>query len=446
MKWRFYWPLSWRIFFLVWFAMAMAVVLSNVAIQELARQERQQLEQRADLVKLAERAVMIRESGHPREAFRLLREQGERHHLRLLLVEGDNLRREPDRGRDREMPPPHRHGDFLDRQPFQPAVIEAPDGYRLIVWPQAGGDGWLDPRLFRSFELALTFLLITLACWWIARRISRPLRDVEATARSIAAGDGSLRVKDKIANRRDEIGALARAFNAMTDRLCALLDRQQQLLRDISHDLRTPLARQRVAIELARDNSVGDPEILDSIQRQNERLEAMTAQILTLHRVGQQGQSMAQEPVNMTRVLNEVLQGATDYAEQQRVDCHLEIADEARNATVLGDEALIHRALDNVLQNALDHTPPDRAVNIHLMLTDRWLTCEIADQGPGVSEKDLPNLFEPFFRSDQARGGQGWGLGLAVSHDIMQAHDGRISASNGLSGGLVVRLDWPVFT
>ncbi|MEQ5834789.1 ATP-binding protein [Marinobacter sp. NFXS9] len=444
MKRRFYWPLSWRIFFLVWFAMALAVVLSNVAVQELARQERHELEQRTDLRQLAERAVKLRESGHPRDAFRLLREQSEREHLRLLLVEGDGLPQDSDG--DREMAPMRHGGVFLGRQPFQPAVITASDDYRLIVWPRAGGDGWLDPRLFRSFELALTFLLITLACWWIARRISRPLRDVEATARSIAAGDGSLRVKDKIANRRDEIGALARAFNAMTDRLCALLDRQQQLLRDISHDLRTPLARQRVAIELARDNSVGDPEILDSIQRQNERLEAMTAQILTLHRVGQQGQSMAQEPVNMTRVLNEVLQGATDYAEHQRVDCHLEIADEARNATVLGDEALIHRALDNVLQNALDHTPPDRAVNIHLMLTDRWLSCEIADQGPGVSETDLPHLFEPFFRSDQARGGQGWGLGLAISHDIMQAHDGRISASNGLSGGLVVRLDWPVFT
>ncbi|TBW54275.1 HAMP domain-containing histidine kinase [Marinobacter halodurans] len=442
MKWRFYWPLSWRIFFLVWFAMAMAVVLSNVAIQELARQERLQLEQRADLAKLAERAVVIRESGKPREAFRFLREQGERHRLRLLLVEGDNMRRERDGDGER---PPHRRGDFFERQPFQPAVIDAPDGYRLIVWPQAGGDGWLDPRLFRSFELALTFLLITLACWWIARRISRPLRDVEATARSIAAGDGSLRVRDRIANRRDEIGALARAFNAMTDRLHALLERQQQLLRDISHDLRTPLARQRVAIELARD-SMGDQDILDSIQRQNERLEAMTAQILTLHRVGQQDQSMAQEPVNMTRVLTEVLQGATDYAEQQRVDCHLEIAEDARNATVLGDEALIYRALDNVLQNALDHTPPDRTVMIHLMLTDRWLTCEIADQGPGVAEEDLPNLFEPFFRSDQARGGQGWGLGLAISHDIMRAHDGRISATNGPSGGLVVRLDWPVFT
>lgn len=433
---RLYLPLSWRIFFLVWFAMAMAVILSNVAIQEFARQERVQLEQRADLAKLAEQVASLKASGERRAAWKLLREEGNRQRLRLLLVEDDDLHRD---GR-----PDHPH-HFLDGQARRPAVIDAPDGYSLVVWPMAGGEGWLDPRFFRSFELGLTFLFITLACWWIARRISRPLRDVESTAQAIAGGDSSLRVPESVAGRRDEIGALARAFNAMTDRLCALLERQQQLLRDISHDLRTPLARQRVAIELARD-SVGDPEIMDAILRQNERLEAMTAQILTLHRLSANAQAMEQEPVNIVAVLNKVLQDATDYAEQRRVDCHLEIAEDARNATVLGDAGLIQRGLDNVLQNALDHTPPDRSVNLHLIVTDNWLTCEISDQGPGVPESDLPNLFEPFFRSDQARGGHGWGLGLAITRDIMQAHDGRVAATNGMDGGLVVRMDWPLFT
>lgn len=437
MKSRWFLPLSWRIFFLIWFAMALAVVLSNVAIQEWASRERAQLEQRDDLAQIAQEAIDLKESGDRRQAFRMLREAGERERLHLFLMEGDDMRRGIPGGlRDRAGP---------GFQPQRPAVIEVAQGYRLVVWPRAGGDGWLDPRLFRSFELGLTFILITLACWWIARRISRPLRDVEETARAIANGDTDLRVRDAVANRRDEVGALAQAFNAMTDRLCQLLERQQQLLRDISHDLRTPLARQRVAIELARDSLV-EPDIMDSILRQNERLEAMTAQILTLHRVGARGQPMAQEPVKMAVVLNEVLRGAADYAEQNRVDCQLEVAEDARNATVLGDASLIHRALDNVLQNALDHTPPGRVVSLHLMAAGRWLTCEIADQGPGVPEADLPNLFEPFFRSDQARGGQGWGLGLAIAHDIMQAHDGRITAQNGSSGGLVVRLDWPVFT
>ncbi|WP_148863638.1 sensor histidine kinase [Marinobacter fonticola] len=437
MKARFFLPLSWRIFFLIWFAMALAVVLSNTAIHEWAGRERAQLEQRQDLAQLAQQAVALKEAGERRQAFRLLREQGERERLHLFLIEGDEAR-DGIAGKLRE-----RHG--AGWQPQRPAVIDAPSGYRLVVWPRAGGDGWLDPRLFRSFELGLTFILITLACWWIARRISRPLRDVESTARAIADGDTELRVRQAVANRRDEIGALAQAFNAMTDRLCQLLDRQKQLLRDISHDLRTPLARQRVAIELARDSG-DDPEIMASILRQNERLEAMTAQILTLHRLSAKGQSMSQEPVRMAMVLNDVLQGAADYAEQQRVDCHLEVAEDARMATLLGDAGLLHRALDNVLQNALDHTPPGQVVNLHLMIAGKWLTCEIADRGPGVPEADLPHLFEPFFRSDRARGGQGWGLGLAIARDIMQAHDGRITAENGSAGGLVVRLDWPVFT
>ncbi|WP_111495416.1 sensor histidine kinase [Marinobacter bohaiensis] len=437
MKLNFQWPLSLRIFLLIWFAMALAVVLSNMAVQELGHRERKQLEQREDLAQLARQAAELEAAGERRDARRLLRESGERLRMRLFLVETEDLFRDQRRSRHRL--------DLPGGLPGQPAVIDAPGGYRMVVWPQAGGDGWLDPRFFRSFELGLTFLLITLACWWIARHISRPLRNVESTARDIASGDTSLRVAQKVARRRDEIGALARAFNAMTDRLCTLLERQQQLLRDISHDLRTPLARQRVAIELARD-SIADPDIMDSVLRQNERLEAMTEQILTLHRLSAQGQSMAQEPVSLVKVINDVLQDAADYAEQRRVDCHLDIADDVRQATILGDQGLIGRALDNVLQNAIDVTPPAHTVTVRLHFADRWLRCEIADEGPGVTPEDLPNLFEPFFRSDKARGGQGWGLGLAITRDIVQAHDGRITAFNGEQGGLVVRLDWPPFT
>merc|ERR1712173_235314 len=116
-------------------------------------------------------------------------------------------------------------------------------------------------------------------------------------------------VPQRIARRRDEVGQLATAFNAMTDRLCQLLERQNHLLRDISHDLRTPLARQRVAIELASDTGA-DPAMMASILRQNERLETMTGQILTLYRVSENGDAMEREPVQPLELINRVLQDA----------------------------------------------------------------------------------------------------------------------------------------
>ena len=138
--------------------------------------------------------------------------------------------------------------------------------------------------------------MISLACWWIARLVSRPLKHMESTAQAIAAGDNSLRVSEKIAQRRDEVGQLATAFNAMTEQLCSLLERQKHLLRDISHDLRTPLTRQRIAIELANEAGA-DEELMASILRQNERLETMTGQILTLYRVTEAGGDIEREPL-----------------------------------------------------------------------------------------------------------------------------------------------------
>jgi signal transduction histidine kinase len=319
------------------------------------------------------------------------------------------------------------------------------DDYQLVAWPRKGAEGWVDARLYRWLEVMLAFVIITLACWWVARRVSRPLKHMESTARDIAGGFTDLRVSPSIVSRGDEIGALATAFNGMTERLCYLLERQKHLMRDISHDLRTPLARQRVAIELASDGSVDD-EMLASILRQNERLEAMTAQILTLYSVSEQGGDIQREPVQLLHVLNRILADAADYAEHQGVDCRLTVMPDSERALVLGDPNLLQRAFDNVLQNALDHTPPGQPVIISLKTAGQKLVVGITDAGPGVPDNTLSHLFEPFYRADKSRGGEGWGLGLAIARDILGLHDGRIEAFNGDQSGLVVNLSLPIFS
>ncbi|MDO6442671.1 HAMP domain-containing sensor histidine kinase [Marinobacter sp. 2_MG-2023] len=432
---RVMFPLFWRIFLLIWLAMAVTVVVSNLASQVLLDRERAAIERQLELRDLGFDVAAIRERQGRREAHRFLSSQGDELGLHLMMISADS---------DERLPPAIRSRIESGWYRQKPAIVDLGDGYRLIAWPKMHGEGWLEPRVFRFMEMGLAFVLITLACWLIARFVSRPMRHMERTARAIAGGNTELRVDERIANRRDEVGQLATAFNGMTDQLCKLLDRQKHLLRDISHDLRTPLARQRIAIELASEGGVED-DLMASILRQNERLDSMTGQILTLYRVTEQGGDIAREPERPVDLVNQVLRDAADYAEHQRVDCKLDSMPESTGVSVLGDAGLLQRAFDNILQNALDHTPPGKVVHIALKVSSGWISLAIEDEGPGVPGEILDHLFEPFFRGDKSRGGEGWGLGLAIAKDIILAHDGEITANNSQRGGLQILVRLPVF-
>jgi signal transduction histidine kinase len=430
--------LFWRIFISIWVAMAITLLAGTFATHILQDRERAAIERQAGLRDVAMQALAFRRNGDGGGLWGYLKSEGQRLDLHLRLIEVDQ--------NDEELPQVIRERlESSGWYSLKPAVIPVADDYQLVAWPRKGAEGWVDARLYLWMEVFLAFVIITLACWWVARRVSRPLKHVESTAREIAAGMTDLRVDARIANRGDEIGALATAFNGMTERLCYLLERQKHLMRDISHDLRTPLARQRVAIELASDGSV-DEEMMASILRQNERLEAMTAQILTLYSVSEQGGDIQREPLQLLHVMNRVLSDAADYAEHQGVDCRLTVMPDSERALVLGDASLLQRAFDNVLQNALDHTPPGQKVNISLKTVNERLVVDIADEGPGVPDNTLSHLFEPFYRADKSRGGKGWGLGLAIARDILGLHDGQIEAFNGEERGLVVRLSLPLFS
>ncbi|WP_417516887.1 sensor histidine kinase [Marinobacter sp.] len=435
MKRRLMVPLFWRIFLLIWLAMAVTVIVSSLASRVLLDRERAAIERQLELRDLGLEVAAIRDSSGRRDAQKFLKSQGDELGLHLMMLDADDNSRLPAAIRSRMESGWYRQ---------KPAIVDVGDGYRLVAWPKMHGEGWLEPRVFRFMEMGLAFVLITLACWLIARFVSRPMRHMESTAQAIAGGNTELRVDERIAARRDEVGQLATAFNAMTDQLCALLDRQKHLLRDISHDLRTPLARQRIAIELASEGDVED-ELMASILRQNERLDTMTGQILTLYRVTEQGRDIAREPLRPVDLLNNVLRDAAEYAEHHGVDCKLVSMAESTGVSVLGDAGLLQRAFDNILQNALDHTPPGKVVHVALALSAGWISLTITDEGLGVADEILEHLFEPFFRADKSRGGKGWGLGLAIAKDIILAHDGEVVATNSARGGLEVVARLPVF-
>jgi len=435
MKRRLMVPLFWRIFLLIWLAMAAAMIVSGLASKLLLDRERAGIERQLELRDLGFEVASILDARGRRDAHRFLRSQGDELGLHLMMIDSDDDDRLPAAIRSRI-----KSGWYRQK----PAIVDVGEGYRLIAWPKMHGEGWLEPRVFRFMEMGLAFVLITLACWLIARFVSRPMRHMETTAQAIAGGNTELRVDERIAARRDEVGQLATAFNAMTDQLCTLLERQKHLLRDISHDLRTPLARQRVAIELASEGGV-EGELMASILRQNERLDAMTGQILTLYRVTGQGGDIARKPVRPVDLLNHVLRDSAEYAEHRSVDCKLISMPESTGVIVLGDAGLLQRAFDNILQNALDYTPPGKVVHVALTVSAGWISLTIEDEGPGVADEVLDHLFEPFFRGDKSRGGEGWGLGLAIAKNIILSHDGEIVANNSESGGLQVVTRLPVF-
>jgi two-component system sensor histidine kinase CpxA len=438
---RFAVPLFWRIFFMVWLAMALTLAAGQLVSKLLVEKEQQAVARQLGLYELGQEALMLSKSRSGEASRQFLRQQGRTLGLHLILDA-------PDASGDSRQG--HNLPGFVHNRmdsywfALKPAVIKLAGNYRLIAWPRGKSAGWVTPEFLRAINAGFAVVLISLACWLIARRLSRPLKTMEATARAIAAGDKSQRVAPEVALRRDEIGALASAFNTMTAQLWGLLDRQQQLLRDISHDLRTPLARQRVAIELALDGG-GDGALLNSILRQNERLEAMTEQVLTLYRLAAQGEQFAREPVAVMELLNALLQDAAVFASERNVQCRLSASEQATHSLVLGDAGLLYRAFDNILQNALDYTPPGDVLTVAATVVDEWLFIEITDSGPGAPEEALAHLFEPFYRSDQSRGGSGWGLGLAIAQKVVVAHDGEVSAANAALSGLVVQVKLPVF-
>ena len=180
MKQRPMFPLFWRIFLSIWLAMAVTVVASNLATRMLLDREREAIERQAGLRDLAEEAIAIREAGDRGEAWRFLRDEGERLELFLVLLEQDE--------NDGKLPSFIRDRMKSGWYPQKPAVLDVGGGYRLVAWPRVQGAGWLNPRFFRAIELGLALLMISLACWWIARLVSRPLKHMESTAQAIAAG------------------------------------------------------------------------------------------------------------------------------------------------------------------------------------------------------------------------------------------------------------------
>jgi signal transduction histidine kinase len=275
-----------------------------------------------------------------------------------------------------------------------------------------------------------------LLCYWLAYHLTQPVRQLQKAVEQFGGGNLSARVHSE---RADELGELARTFDRMAGRIEMLLAAERRLLGDISHELRSPLARLGVAVELARtgDNS---ESALNRIQKESDRLNALVGQLLEVTRAEGDPSLMRREPVQLDELVGEILDDAA--IEAQSRGCRLDYRRELVN--VEGEPELLRRAVENVVRNAIRYSPHDAAVEVGVMRRDSKALVSVRDRGPGAPEEALPRLFDAFYRVDGARerSSGGIGLGLSIARRAIELHHGSIRASNA-HPGLEVTMELP---
>jgi len=274
---------------------------------------------------------------------------------------------------------------------------------------------------------------------------------LRAATRQLAAGDLTARSGAPASTRRDEVAGLMRDFDAMAERLETLLKAQSRLLNDISHELRSPLARLNVALGLARQRSSGEnTDMMERIELEASRLNELIGRILTLARLEDGEQAVPHTPVPLDELVLNVAEDAEFEAQARH--CHVHTVIPEGDWGVRGNASLLHSAVENVVRNAIRYTQERTSVEIELSSEQGTQGAEavlkVNDCGSGVPPQALEKLFEPFYRLDDARERQtgGVGLGLAITERAVRFHGGRVAARNRPEGGLQIVIRLPLIS
>ena len=347
------------------------------------------------------------------------------------------------------------HDGFLfPAPPVQRDSRASSDGkhrFTVVLGLPPGPRVFIGPRGVPFTGLLIGVITSGLVCYLLSWYLTKPIVRLRTAARQLAAGDLTTRTGAPACVGRDEVAGLMRDFDAMAERIETLLKAQSRLLNDISHELRSPLARLNVALGLARQRADRDnSEMLDRIELEASRLNELIGRILTLARLEDGEQLVPQTPVPLDELVASVVEDA-EFEAQAR-NCHVYAAIPEGDWSVRGNASLLHSAVENVIRNAIRYTQEKSAVEVELRSEARGGVSEavlrVSDSGPGVPPSALEKLFEPFYRLDEARGRQtgGVGLGLAITERAVRFHGGKVSASNRSKSGLVVEIRLPLIS
>lgn len=306
--------------------------------------------------------------------------------------------------------------------------------YRI---PHPALNAWhRESLLWPLSALGIALVVLTLFSLFVTLSITRPLNRLRGAVHDLGQTSYQQNSLARLAARRDEFGVLANDFNKMGARLQSLIGSQRQLLRDVSHELRSPLARLRIALALAERAEPEQRQALwPRLTRECDRLEDLISEILALARVDAE-QSHA-EPVDLNALLGSVRKDAQLSVPEQEI--RLEAAP---GLTLQGWPTLIERAVDNLVRNALRFNPPGQPIEIHAAREPGRIVLSVRDHGPGVADEHLAQLGEPFFRAP-GQEAPGHGLGLAIARRAAERHGGNLMLGNHPQGGFVATLELP---
>ena len=430
--------LFWKSFVAFWLALILAGVGVGSAVwvhrQASIDEAAERLAPRINFWLDTTEAVLA--DGNPAAARRLLQGWGRRHGGAPVLIidpQGRELS-------GTQPPPAHALAEVPASARRR---VSAADGitYEVIINPnRLDGDRRQRPPPTPLIPLAAGLIASLAFSALLAWYVAKPIRALRRAFDAAAHGDLDTRVTPSMGGRRDEIADLGQDFDRMAAQLQAQITAQRRLLHDVSHELRSPLARMQAAIGLGRKNPAQLEATFDRLERESERLDELVGELLTLARL-EAGTNGNHERVELMELLADICADAQFEAQAQGRDVCFDGGPEAWSRV---QATPLQRAFENVIRNGVKYTAQGTTVRVAARVEGHTLIVEVADQGPGVTAAELPHIFEPFHRGNAPSNMPGFGLGLAIAKRAMVAHGGSIEAESPATGGLRIRMHLPL--
>ena len=340
----------------------------------------------------------LTQEGWPRPVRQVQLEDGERY--LLFIAQSEDMPSDMPRWEQRKRPPP------------TPSVM-------IIAWTLSG------------------LLFSALLAWWF----TQPIRHLRRAFLNFASGKLETRVGSAMGKRRDELAELGHQFDEMADRISQLIGAQRRLLHDVSHELRSPLARMQAAIGLAEQNPAQQTAVLERIEKESQRIDVLIGDLLNLSRIDTGvDNSQALESLDIAELVDEIVEDARIEAHRKQQQIKLQRPEQI-TATIRRN--LFLSAVENILRNAVKYSPDNSLIEVELHHVANELTIRVTDQGPGVAKAELDKIFDPFYRASQSYAQQSSGLGLTIARRAVHAMNGSIEARNRDQGGLEVIIRLP---
>lgn len=435
--------LFWRILASFWLAIALVAGLS-ILLGHMLNQDAWILSRHPGLHKLPQTWTELYESQGEDAAQDYLQTLKRKYHIdvQVLNESGDPVVRGTFSPRAAAFEA--RQGDDSRQLPWRRLTSEytsekTGENYLLIYRiPHPELDAWhRDSLMWPLSALGIALVVLTLFSLLVTLSITRPLSRLRGAVHDLGQTTYQQHSLAQLANRRDEFGVLANDFNRMGARLQSLISSQRQLLRDVSHELRSPLARLRIALALAeRAEQAERDKLWPRLRRECDRLEALISEILALARLDADLGSA--EPVDLNHLLSRLKNDAKLDGADQQIQINVQ-----NDLQLQGWPEMLERALDNLLRNALRFNPTGESIEMQALRVGDRLQLSVRDHGPGVAAEHLAQLGEPFYRAP-GQTAPGHGLGLAIAKRAAQRHGGDLLLGNHPEGGFVATLDLPM--